>query len=548
MNRQLNKSEPERILPWLVILFPCIFILFFASTCRKETPAPAKEETATTPKEELTEPAKVVFRSALAGRWYSADAQTLRKQIDGFYQKADVKPIDNVIAFILPHAGYRYSGQIAVMGLKKTAAKYKRIVVIGPTHSMPMEEILSVPRVTHYETLLGEIPLDVEFINKLLEHPLFRSVPQAHADEHSVQIELPLLQHTQKDFKLVPIVAGRCSLETVKKAGAILKGLVDEQTLVVASSDFVHYGPNFNYIPFTDNIPEGIKKLDMGAYEHIARLDSKGFLEYKNKTGATICGYIPVAILLSMMDKPVKAELVKYATSGEMTGDFTSSVSYLSVVFTGAWQDSPEIKPQVRGGELTEKDKRELLTLARKTIDYGLRNQRVPEASELGVTISEAMKRPRAAFVTLKKISVLKKDDEAEPQKILRLRGCIGDIFPQRPLYKSVLMNAIYAAFSDRRFTPLQKDEFDDIVIEISALTAPKPARLNQIRIGIDGVVLRKEGKSAVFLPQVAPEQGWDLEQTLTHLSQKAGLPEDAWKEGASFLVFEGDVFGENHE
>jgi AmmeMemoRadiSam system protein A len=203
----------------------------------------------------------------------------------------------------------------------------------------------------------------------------------------------------------------------------------------------------------------------------------------------------------------------------------------------------------VNVSELTKQDKRELLTLARKTIDYGLRNQRVPEASELGVTISEAMKRPRAAFVTLKKISVLKKDDKAEPQKILRLRGCIGDIFPQRPLYKSVLMNAIYAAFRDRRFTPLQRDEFDDIVIEVSALTAPRPvSSYKQIRIGIDGVVLRKEGKSAVFLPQVAPEQGWDLEQTLTHLSQKAGLSEDAWKEGASFLVFEGDVFGENHE
>ena len=82
-----------------------------------------------------------------------------------------------------------------------------------------------------------------------------------------------------------------------------------------------------------------------------------------------------------------------------------------------------------------------------------------------------------------------------------------------------------------------------------SALTPPAPVdSYEKIRIGTDGVVLRKDGRSAVFLPQVAPEQGWDLNQTLTHLSQKAGLPPDAWKEGASFLVFQADVFGESEK
>jgi AmmeMemoRadiSam system protein A/AmmeMemoRadiSam system protein B len=403
-----------------------------------------------------------------------------------------------------------------------------------------MEEILSVPRATHYETPLGQVPLDVELIDELLEYSIFCHVPQAHeysrgGQEHCVQIELPLLQHRQKNFKFVPIIAGQCSPETVEKAAEILKTLVDQDTLVVASSDFVHYGPNYRYVPFKDDIQENIKKLDMDAYEHIAQLDSRGFLEYRRKTGATICGSVPIAILLSMLSQSTEVHLIQYATSGEMTGDFTNSVSYLSVAFSGTWDDPSVVEPDANNAKLTEQDQEQLLTLARKTMEYALKNRRVPEATDLGVTPTTTMQSPRAAFVTLKKDG--------------QLRGCIGDIFPQRPLYRSVILNTIHACVNDRRFPPVSQEECEDITIDISALTPPAPVESSdQIRIGIDGVVLNKEERSAVFLPQVATDQGWDLDQTLTHLSQKAGLPADAWKEGASFLVFQADVFGESEK
>ena len=511
----------KKVVPALAIVLLCIFGILFMKRCGKKPPVRAK----------------VVLHSSLAGKWYAADANTLSEQIATFFQNAEVEPKNNVIGLILPHAGYDFSGQTAACGLKTTDKKYKRIIVMGPSHNpyLAMEEVLSVPRVTHYETLLGQIPLDVEFIDKLLKYSAFQNIPQAHkyehgVQEHSVQIELPLLQHSRKDFKLVPIVAGSCSPETISKAGAILKSLVDRETLVIASSDFVHYGPRFRYVPFTENIPEQIRKLDMEAYELIKALDYKGFLEYRRKTGATICGYIPIAILLSMLDKPAEAELIKYATSGELTGDFSNSVSYLSAAFSGKWQNHPEIEPQ--NAELTEEDKKQLLSLARQSIIYALEKRRVPQASDLNVAISDGMREPRAAFVTLKKNS--------------QLRGCIGDIFPQRSLYKSVLINAINAGFRDRRFSPVTITECNDITIEISALTAPEPiASPDEIRIGIDGIVLNKDGQSAVFLPQVAPEQDWDVNQMLTRLSLKAGLPEDAWKEGANFLAFQAIVFGE---
>ncbi len=528
MSRLLRKSTKAKFLIGLAVISLGVIALFFWK-------AQAPEKTA------VATPGKVVFHSILAEKgWYPADANALKKQIDGFFQKADAKPINNVIALILPHAGYAYSGQVAANGLKTIDRKFERIIVIGPSHYIPMEEVLSVPRVTHYETPLGEIPLDVEFINKLLKYSVFQNVPHAHEyrdglqiyQEHSDQIELPLLQYCQKDFKLVPIVAGRCSPETIRKAGTILRSLVDQQTLVIASSDFTHYGANYGYVPFTENVSEQIKKLDMGAYEYISKLDSTGFQEYIQKTGATICGYVPIAILLSVPDKNTKGELVKYTTSGQLTGDFNNSVSYFSIVFSGAWTTLPETQPQKNNTELTEEDKKQLLILTRKTITYALQNQRIPQASELGVTISDVMASTRAAFVTLKKNS--------------QLRGCVGDVFPQRPLYKSVILNAINAGFNDGRFPPLTDTECNDIKIEISVLTVPQPIdTYNKIRLGTDGVVMNKNGHSALFLPQVAPEWGWDLNQMLTQLSLKAGLPPDAWKEGASFLVFQADVFGE---
>jgi AmmeMemoRadiSam system protein B/AmmeMemoRadiSam system protein A len=544
MNNQSNQISRIKVLLGLgalIILLGVFAILLWKAHI--PTLSAEIKETAAPPKEEPARPAKAVLRSSLAPRWYPADAETLSKQIEFFLQRATVEPIKNVIALILPHAGYRFSGQTAAWGLKTINKKYKRVVIIGPSHYVPMEEMLTVPRATHYETPLGQVPLDLEFINRLLKHSIFLNVPQAHKQEHSVQIELPLLQYSQKDFKLVPIVAGRCSPNTIRKAGSILKSLIDDETLVIASSDFVHYGRNYGYVPFTKNVPEQIKKLDMGAYEHIAKLDCNGFLKYRQRTHATICGYVPIAILLSMLEKPVKADLIKYTTSGELMGDFTNSVSYLSIAFSGTWENYPPIEPQASTRELTEEDKKQLLALARKTIAHFLQKRRVPEPSELGVTISEAMRAPRAAFVTLKKVP--------DPNKVLgplkpMLRGCIGDIFPRRPLYKSVIANAINAAINDRRFRPVTIAECNDIIIEISALTAPTPiASPDEIRIGADGVVLSKNGRSAIYLPQVAPEQGWDIEQMLTNLSLKAKLPKDAWKEGASFLVFQAVVFGE---
>jgi len=524
-----------------MLIFAIVMLALFAlymgfNRARTIRRAAAEEQP---PAEQTVQPpdkTKTVQPCILAGQgWYPADPETIAKQLKGLMDNADTEPRDDVIALILPHAGYAYSARTAAYALKAAKGNYKRIIVIGPTHQLPMEEVLSVPIVTHYQSPLGQVPLDTEFIAKLLKHDLFQNLPRAHLYEHSVQIELPLLQKCFADFSFVPIVAGRCSENTIKTAAQIIRSLIDAKTLVIASSDFVHYGQRYGYVPFTENIPDQLNKLDMGAFEYIKTLDAPGFLDYRQKTGATICGAVPIAIVLSMLDKTTEAHLAHYTTSGALTGDYANSVSYLSVFFTGAFSAQPPVESDTDlSSVLTDDDKHQLLLLARKTIEYFLEKRDVPTPADLGIELTDALLPSRAAFVTLEKNS--------------QLRGCIGDIFPQRPLYKSVIQNAIHAAVNDRRFAPVTAGELAEITVEISALTQPKPvASYKDISIGIDGVVLNKNGRAAVFLPHVAPEQGWNLDETLKHLSVKAGLPPDAYKEGATFLVFQAEVFGEEH-
>ncbi len=476
---------------------------------------------------------KQVYRSPLAGAWYEADAQSLRQELRGYLQKAEVQPVDSLCALIVPHAGYRWSGQTAAYAYKLLQGRhYKRVVVLGPSHRVPMENVASVPDYTHYETPLGQVPLDREFIDYLLRFPEFQSVPYAHDGEHSVQIQLPWLQTVLKEFRFVPIVVGQLDRPTMRRIANILHGVVDRDTLVVASSDFTHYGPNYGYTPFRKDVPENLKKLDMGAWERIQRKDFDGFFDYIAETGTTICGRYAIGVLLSMLPKNASARLLHYDTSGHVGGDYTNSVSYLAVAFGGQWPAETSPLEAEQRVQFSDKDKQLLLRLARETLVWTLKNKRVPLPSDLDLEITSPMKTIAGVFVTLKKHG--------------ELRGCIGEIFPTRPLYKAVIAEAVNAGLADPRFPPVTLSELDELTIEISVLTPPKRVdSWKDIIIGRHGIVLRKDGKGAVFLPQVAIEQGWDLETTLTHLARKAGLPGDAWRQGASFQVFEAVVFGE---
>jgi hypothetical protein len=182
---------------------------------------------------------------------------------------------------------------------------------------------------------------------------------------------------------------------------------------------------------------------------------------------------------------------------------------------------------------LTQDEKKYLLRLARETI-RSLLEGKSPENLIMEDELSSiTLQEDRGVFVTLHK-----KDHE--------LRGCIGYILPMMPLKQAVVENARNSAFRDPRFSPLKNDELDKILIEISVLSVPeKISGISEFRVGIDGIILKKGHHQAVFLPQVAPEQGWDAETTMQYLSMKAGLSPSAWKEGSTLETFQAEVFGE---
>jgi len=398
---------------------------------------------------------------------------------------------------------------------------------------MPFRGV-ALPTDTHFETPLGKIPVDTATVKALLAERPFLSYPEAHAEEHSIEIHLPFLQRTLPPFQLVPMVVSGLTDEEVAQVSFVLRRTIRPGDLVIASSDFTHYGPRFDYFgPPDDLIPadkakERLQDLMSQAWQLISAREALGLLVHVRRTGDTICGALPIAVLLGVLPPGAQAHRIAMDTSGAITGDFTDSVSYLSVEFTGLWPYT-----SVEGaGALTDAQKRDLLKLARFTLETVVREGRKPAAEEAGIMVDDRLKELSGVFVTLKKNG--------------ELRGCIGNIAPVKPLVEGVIDNAVNAARFDRRFEPVQPEELSGIEVEVSVLTPPRRAAgVEDIILGRHGVILEKSERSAVFLPQVAPEQGWTVAEMLAHLSSKAGLSPDAWRSGADFDLFEALVFNE---
>jgi len=476
-----------------------------------------------------------------AGSWYPADPIQLKKDINYYFALAEkLRPISEdgiVSALIVPHAGYYFSGLCAAQAyLTIKNGSYDRVIVLGPSHKKNFNGI-ALPDYNEYKTPLGNVLVDKKAVDRLHKHSLFQVVPGAYQEEHSIEVELPFLQVCLHKFELVPLFVGNLTRQDFKEVAQAVSVLLndDKKTIIVVSSDFIHYGKRFGYTP---SLNDAIK-FDSMATDAICSKSYKEFDSVIQTTKATICGKNAIKILLQLIEMgslgEVACQRVCYYNSAQIEQSYTgktidiakleqkvspkSFVSYAGIVFRS---------------KLTKKEQDVLLTLARNAITKKLFPKK--KIKDEPFLVTENLKKPAGSFVTIKKNG--------------RLRGCIGRIISDKPLYEIIPDIAQSSAFNDSRFSPLTKEEFDDISISISVLSPPKIVKsYKNIVLGKHGIILKKtvEGvtKSSVYLPQVAPEQGWNLTQTLESLSQKAGLKKDAWKEGAQFSVFEGFEFEE---
>ena len=268
---------------------------------------------------------KDVRRSVLAGTWYPGSRDVLTKVIDGYLSKAKVKPPGGELkAVIVPHAGYRYSGQVAAYAYQLIkSTDFKRVIMIGPSHRLGFRGV-SVNLQSGYETPLGIVPVDQALARKIINtSPQIVWVPQAHAREHSLEIQLPFLQTVLRDFRIISILMGEQGLETCSHLATSLIGVMRnmEKTLLLASTDLSHF---HNY--------RRARELDMEFIKYVRGLDPEGLARSLSSGACEACGRGPtITTMLAAQELGAnRAVILKYANSGDVTGDRSRVVGYLS--------------------------------------------------------------------------------------------------------------------------------------------------------------------------------------------------------------------------
>lgn len=419
-------------------------------------------------------------RAAVAGMFYPASAVELAQQVDGFLGNVP-KPESYVRAIVAPHAGYVYSGQIAAIAHAQLDPETKRVVVLGPTHRVGIAG-MALSGADEHETPLGPIREDIDLSQEIAALPGIITAPVVHAQEHSIEVQLPFLQrHLNGEFTVVPVAVGAVEPELV--ANVIETAWQFPHTAVVVSSDLSHY------LPYGE-----ANAVDQSTLAQVLRCNPA-------LTGQQACGAYPLSGLMYFArETGLEGRVLASCNSGDTAGDHDRVVGYAAIT----WQ------------ERTEQQSQALPRIAYNAIAGRLG---VGQLDVEGISNSESV---GASFVTL----TLEGD----------LRGCIGSLEAHRPLIDDVKANAQAAAFEDPRFQPLTAAELEQVEVEVSVLSPPKPLPgglsedqvIEALTPGVDGVVLRYGPYRATYLPQVW-DQLPDPRTFLATLKNKAGLPSDFW-------------------
>jgi AmmeMemoRadiSam system protein B len=275
---------------------------------------------------------------AVAGSWYEGNPNKLRKQIEelfthrlgpGSLPKTVEDGPRNIVGLVVPHAGYEASGPVAAHAYHSLAKDGKPdvIVVFGPKHAI-WRNTLSIMNEGAWRTPLGDVEIDTETANQIVNASNIVDVDdRAHADEHSIELQLPFLQYIYgSEFKFVPICFRRQDLTSSREVGkAVAEALRGKNALVIASSDMTHYEPQ-----------ERAEKKDKMAIDAALDMDEQRYYQTVEAYGISTCGYGPViaAITAAKELDAKKAQLLCYKTSGDVLGDRSAVVGYASIAFT----------------------------------------------------------------------------------------------------------------------------------------------------------------------------------------------------------------------
>ncbi len=465
---------------------------------------------------------------AVAGQLYPAAANELTSTLNDLFKKAEPRKIQGeIIALIVPHAGYVFSGSVAASGFNQLnpVKKYENVFLLGSSHRIAFEGA-SVYATGDFVTPLGTVKVNKSIAADLVsKYNFFSDRTDAHMQEHSLEVQLPFLQNKLgAGFQLVPIVIGTQSPEVCKKIADALRPYLQSENLFVISSDFSHYPPYDNAVKVDKATADAIVS---NSPEELLRILSKNEEKGIPNLATSLCGWTSVLTLLNMTrnNPDVSIDIIRYMNSGDSEyGEKSRVVGYYAIAVSLQRESSKS------SFELRPEDKRELLAIARKTVNMYVKDRKIPEIDSS--RLSESLRRHAGAFVTLHKGG--------------NLRGCIGRFDATEPLFAVVQKMAVAASTEDYRFPPVMQKEINDIEIEISVLSPmQKISSPDEIELGKHGIYIRKGNRSGTFLPQVATETGWTKEEFLGHCAQdKARIGWDGWKD-AELYIYEAYVFGE---
>jgi AmmeMemoRadiSam system protein B/AmmeMemoRadiSam system protein A len=461
---------------------------------------------------------------AVAGQFYPAEPGALAAMVDSMLEAAEgPAPAGRVVAIQVPHAGYPYSGPTAARAFRLVGrAKGLTVVMVGPSHRVRIDKAVVFGRGS-WHTPLGDVAVDEELARAVVGGSRFiADRPEAQAQEHSLEVQLPFLQRTLGEFKIVPIMVLEPTLAECEQLGrAIARACKGRNVVLLASSDLYH---GYSY---TD-----AKKTDSLTVSRFLGLDPKALYEALAADSAQACGgYAIVAVMVAARELGAgRAVLLGQTNSNDVMNERGGyCVGYSAVAFMADEERQEQTGEAAGRGELNENEQRSLLEIARRTIESYIREGKRPPVK----AATERLKEPRGVFVTL--------HEHGE------LRGCIGYVEAVKPVYEAVSEMAVAASTEDPRFEPVRPEELASIDIEITVLTPLQPlADPESVTVGRHGLVVRKGFNSGLLLPQVPVEQRWNRQQFLEHTCLKAGLPRNAWKDKETRLfVFAGQVFGE---
>ena len=460
--------------------------------------------------------------AAFAGKFYAGTKQALSLQLKELFGGAQKPFVDgsSLRAIIAPHAGYVFSGGVAASAYNQIPANasYKRIFVLASSHRFHFGGA-SVYNRGNYVTPIGEIKVDQILANQLIESsPAFFANTDAHLYEHSLEVQLPFLQHKLgNNILLVPIILGTGDATDCKKIADVLRPWFTPEILFVISTDFSHY-PEYNDANKVDNLTA--RAICRNQPQHLLEvLEENKKMKIKN-LATSLCGWTSVLTLLYLTEKEkVQFKTTEYRNSGDSKpyGEKDQVVGY--------WAISVFNEPE--SFQISEEEKQELLNKARSSISRFLETGKKgkPEPPISGGILNETA----GVFV-----SIYVKNE---------LRGCIGSFAAEDTLNDQIQSLSVSAA-CDRRFENLQPEDLNYMELEISVLSPLKKIESpEEIKLGKHGIYIKKGYNTGTFLPQVATKTGWNLTEFLGHCSRdKAGLGWDGWK-SAKLFTYEAYIF-----